>query len=108
MSNELEEALGSNLAEIAPVKAQKPKLIGMPKTTRIVIEENAEIPPTGLFLSVNGRGYMIRPGEPVDVPPGVLEVLDHAIMSQPIVDPASQQITGYRERRRYPYRLEAA
>jgi hypothetical protein len=76
----------------------------MPETIRIVLEENDNIPPTGLYVGLNGKGYLIRPGEEVNVPHGVVEILDHAIMSTPVTDPNTRQVTGYRSRHRYPYR----
>lgn len=87
-------------------KVKKPP-VGMPPTVRIVIEENDTIPPTGLFVGINGRSFMIRPGEEVDVPPGVLEILDNAVMSVPTVNATTRQVTGYRNKLRYPYRRVA-
>lgn len=108
MIDDTEFDLGSNLDEEAPkpkrskvVKAAPAKAAG---TIRIVLEENDEIPPTGLFVGLNGRGYLIRPGEEVDVPRGVAEILSHAVMSTPSIDPSTKQVIGYRERMRYPYR----
>lgn len=91
-------------SNLKPLKAAKQAPIGMPETVRIAIEENDSIPPTGLFVGLNGRGYLIRPGEEVNVPPGVIEILDNAVMEAPIVDPSTKRVVGYRKRLRYPYR----
>ena len=72
---------------------------------KIVVEENDDIPPTGLPIGLNGKAYIIRPGEEVLVPMGVKEVLDQAITSVPQVDPSTRQVVGYRDRLRYPYRV---
>jgi hypothetical protein len=93
--------LGTNIS--AP--ELKAKTVTKPKTIRIVLEENDNIPPTGLFVGENGRGYLIRAGEEVDVPPGVVEILTNAVTSVPTVDPQSLQVIGYREKMLYPYRI---
>ena len=77
---------------------------GMPERIWIMLEENDDIPPTGLFIGHNGTGYLLRAGEPVPVPAHLLNVLDDAIASYPVTNPATGQVSGYRERRRYNYR----
>lgn len=75
-----------------------------PKRVKIILEENEAIPPTGLPLQHNGRAIVIMPGEIVEVPEHYIEILDHAVMSTPTVDPQTKQVLGYRDRLRYPYR----
>lgn len=94
--------LGVNLEPEIKVRRAKPLV---PDTLRIVLEENDDIPPTGLFLGINGKGFMVKPGEPVDLPKYLIEILDHAVMSSPQIDPSTKQVIGYRERMKYPYRV---
>lgn len=90
------------MENIPVVQKAKPK--GMPKTVKIVLEDNDLIPPTGLFIGHNGRSFMLRTGEEVNVPVEILEILNHAVMSSPITD-AAKNVIGYRDRMKYPYRL---
>lgn len=94
------DGLESNLK----VDPKKPP-IGMPKRVTIVLEENDSIPPTGQFIGVNGKGYLLRPGERASVPEAILEVLDNAVTSTPVVDNYSKRVVGYRPKLRYPYRI---
>lgn len=87
-------ALGSGIVD--PIKS---------KRVTIVLEDNENIPPTGQFIGVNGRGYMLRSGEPASVPVEVIEVLNNAVQSVAERDPVSQQVVGYRARLRFPYRV---
>jgi hypothetical protein len=96
------DLLGSNLPPLqsAPKKTAK----GLPDRVWIQLEESDEIPPTGQFFGVNGVGYLIRPGEPVHVPASLIEVLDHCVMTAPVVDNITKQVVGHRQRMRFPYR----
>jgi len=69
---------------------------------KIILEHNDEIPPTGLFVAVNGVGYNIVPGKEVDVPIPVIHVLDNAIRSRPVVEEG--RIVGYQDSLRFSYR----
>jgi hypothetical protein len=70
---------------------------------KIVLEENDNIPPTGLFVGDNGVGYMLQPGVELSVPPGVVEILNNAITSVPVVDPQTLEVIDYRPKKLYPY-----
>lgn len=73
------------------------------RRVKIILEETAEIPPTGQFIGYNGVGYVLRPGEAAEVPEGLLHVLDDAIMSVPIVN--GDTVVGFRDKLRFPYRV---
>ena len=74
------------------------------RRTRIVLEENDNIGPSGQFFGADGVGYQLRPGEEADVPESILNILDTAVMSVPVKD-ASDTVVGYRDRLRFPYRV---
>lgn len=90
--------------EVAALKPRKKATVGE-ETVTIVLEENENIPPTGQFISLNGRTWMLRPGEAVEVPTALVSVLENAVMDVPQIDPVSKQIIGYRKRLRFPYRV---
>lgn len=75
----------------------------------IVLEDNDEIPPTGQFLQYGAgneiKSFMLRPGEKAMVPRALLNVLDQAVQEVPIVDRTTQQVVGYKEKLRFPYRV---
>jgi len=98
--------LGELLASDDEVEALKPrsKKAAAEETITIVLEENDNIPPTGQFISVNGRTWMLRPGEPAEVPMSLVHVLEQAVQDVPQVDPITKQIIGYRKKLRFPYR----
>lgn len=80
------------------------KIAGV-KKVRIILEDNPDIPPTGLFIGHNGNSFMIRTGVEVDVPEPLLEILDRAITSVPIVNSHSLQVMGSRQKQRFAYRV---
>lgn len=71
----------------------------------IILEESKEIPPTGQFIGLNGRSWMIRPGVPVHVPKAIIGVLNDAEKHVPVMDADGQKIIEYRPAMRLPYRL---
>lgn len=91
--------LGSNIAE------PEDDTVGMPHTTMIVLSENDDIPPTGLFIGHNGRSFMIKPGIPVAVPDELLEVLDNAVGKVAVIDPHTKRVVDYRAKLRFPYQV---
>lgn len=97
---------GEETKKPAAKKPAAKKRTTKPKDDRVEIqlEENDDIPPTGLFLGLNGRGYILRPGERARVPTGIVEILENAITSTPVTDPATKQVIGYRDRLKYPFR----
>jgi hypothetical protein len=100
--------LPSNLEDEKEAAARPAVVFTLPRRVRIMLEENDNIPPTGQFFGVNGRTYMLRPGVPVDVPPELVDVLDHAIESVPVLESGTKRVIGHRSKHRYPYRRMGA
>lgn len=90
--------VSDGLDSVAQAKTQQAE-----RRVKIILEESPEIPPTGQFFGINGIGYVLRPGEPADVPESLLSVLDDAIQDVPIVN--GDQVTGFRKKLRFPYRV---
>jgi len=96
--NPLDEIRGKRPAPL-PSAAKKKE-----PTVRIVLEESEAIPPTGQFIQVNGKSWMLRPGVEVDVPISVLDALNHAVEEHPVREQGTGKVVGYRKRMRFPYR----
>lgn len=94
-------------AVINAPSARKRKEADAPKErrVRIILEENDNIPPTGQFFGANGVGYLLKPSIAADVPLSIIDILNNAVQAKPIVDPATSQVTGFREGLRFPYRV---
>jgi hypothetical protein len=101
-----EQLIATGKMEFIQMPPEEAKLIsvGMPERIWIQLEESDEIPPTGQFVGHNGIGYMLTTGAPLPVPYFVLDILDQAIVSTPVLDPNTRKVTGWRTRRRFNYR----
>lgn len=102
-------AADDEVATLKPRRARKPEVAKAATApdarVTIVLEENDNIPPTGQFFSINGKTFMLRPGEPADVPRAIVDVLEQAVQEVPQIDPTTRQVIGYRKRLRFPYRV---
>jgi hypothetical protein len=78
------------------------------KRVWIILQDNEQIPPTGLFVGHNGRGFMIKANVAVEVPVELIEILNNAIYDAPLVDQQTKQIIGYTPRLRFPYSVVRA
>jgi hypothetical protein len=75
------------------------------RTRRILLEEHSDISPGGLYIGHNGNNYTLHPGQWVDAPLPLIEILDHALTQVPEIDPGTKQVIGWREKLRFPYRV---
>ena len=116
MLDELEDTGGEDAPVVQAAVPPPPKAgktgarVTMPghkgvKTLKILLEDNPDIPPTGQFIGHNGVSYMLKPGVWVDVPLPIIEILNNAVQQVPDRDPATNQIIGWRDKLRYPYRV---
>lgn len=73
------------------------------KRVKIILEDSENIPPTGQFVSADGKAFIIQAGKEVSVPESIISVLNDAVESYPILD-AEHSVVGYRNRSRFPFR----
>lgn len=104
MNSDLDDELGSNLSPKNLKGRPAVATVEPRKRVKIILEEHEDIPPTGLFVGHNGRGYMLRTGVEIDAPVELIEILDNAVKSAPVIDPQSRRVVGHRDQRRFPYR----
>lgn len=117
-------AMQAQVAMLIKQHAEKDKLIadlsaapGVPSSIShastkerwaIVIDEGHEQhDEVGVFVSVNGRSYQVLRGQVAEVPPEVLEVLNHAVIDKHIPQKDASGMpngTITRPSRRFPYR----
>lgn len=71
----------------------------------IILEDNPDIPPTGLFIGYNGNAYVLKVGVEALVPLPLCEILDNARTNTAIIDRDTSRILGYRSKLRFPYRV---
>lgn len=70
----------------------------------ITLHDSKEIPPGGQLVAVNGQQFRIPSGRKVIVPAAVLEVLDNALQSTPVLNDALQ-VVDYTHAPRLSYTL---
>lgn len=101
-------AAATNAAAFAQMSPQQQSVATMSallmKKVTIILEDNPDIPPTGLFIGYNGYSFVLRPGVEAVVPLPLTEILDNARSLMAVVDPATQRIIGHRSKLRFPYR----
>ena len=115
LSDEIQAQL-KELAELKAKVANQPVLVRNAgdfgqvadvKRIVIILEDNDQIPPTGLFIQPNGRPYLLMPAVEARVPIEVINVLNDAVAEVAIVDPISLKVIGFRKRLRFPYQVVA-
>lgn len=88
-----------------PATQQPGKKSGRDAKTRLMIP--SQTGPGGsddVFLSVNGRDYLIKRDAEVEVPPAVLEALKHAVITDYVTD-ADGRIVRERQVPRFPFQV---
>lgn len=94
---------GSPRARPVPVE---PSQSGAPKFYRVVMDDVDGYSPGGQFFGINGRAWMLQGGRTYVIPEALKTVLDQALESVAVLNPDTRRIEGYRNRLRFPYRVE--
>jgi hypothetical protein len=94
-------------ANLNEVEETKEILTAPPKPERVKIiisESDGDDGQADVFLSVNGKAYTIKRGFEVEVPPEVVEVLEHAVTTK-MVQNATTFEMSYKNVPRYAYQV---
>lgn len=75
---------------------------GHPKD-RIIIHPTLNTPKEGIFLSLNGYGFLVKPGVEVDLPRPVVKMLDTLVITETINGDDGKEY--YRDLKRFNYTL---
>lgn len=98
------QAVSNAKAQSATRAAANKKAKEKPKTVKVKLAHSKDIPPSGLYIGHNGRGYLLKPGLEAEVPEFLLDVLDNAVATEPVTD-NSGRVKGYEERPRFMYSI---
>lgn len=72
------------------------------KRAEITLHDSDRIPPGGQFIGLNGLSFMLLPGIRASVPVELLDVLNDAVMTEPVLND-KLQVDGYRDVPRLTY-----
>lgn len=72
------------------------------KRAWITLHDSERVPPTGQFIGINGVGFMLLPGIRASVPVELMDVLNDAVQTEPVLNDRLQ-IDGHRSVPRLTY-----
>lgn len=72
------------------------------KRALITLHDNDRIPPGGQFIGINGLSFMLLPGVEAEVPVELMNVLNDAVMTEPVLN-ERLQVDGHRNVPRLTY-----
>lgn len=102
---EKDPAPAAGTKKAAP-KKKAPAAKADPKAnyTKIKLSHSKDIPPSGLYIGHNGKGYLLKPGIEADVPDFLLDVLDNAVMKTPVIG-SNGSVQGWEDQPRFMYSI---